>query len=120
MLAIPVLAGSAAYAIGESFKWPVSLAKKPEQAPGFYVTIIVATLAGVGLNFLHIDPIRALFWAAVLNGILAAPLMALIMHMAASTEVMDTSAIPVYLRVMGWTATAIMFAVSIGVSVTWK
>ncbi len=120
LLAIPVLAGSAAYAMGESFKWPVSLEKKPEQAPGFYVTIAVATLAGVALNFLHIDPIRALFWAAVLNGILAAPLMAVIMHMAASTKVMDKFSIPVYLRVVGWTATAVMFGVSIGVFVTWK
>jgi NRAMP (natural resistance-associated macrophage protein)-like metal ion transporter len=120
LLAIPVLAGSAAYATGESFKWPVSLEKKPEQAPGFYMTIAVATLAGVGLNFLHIDPIRALFWAAVLNGILAAPLMAVIMHMAESTQVMDKFTIPAYLRAMGWAATAVMFGVTIGVFVTWK
>jgi len=120
MLAIPVLAGSAAYAIGESFKWPASLKKKPEQAVGFYLTIGAATLAGVGLNFLHIDPIRALFWAAVLNGMLAAPLMAVIMHMAASRDVMDKFTIPLYLRVAGWTATAVMFGVSIGVIATWK
>jgi Mn2+/Fe2+ NRAMP family transporter len=120
LLAIPVLAGSAAYALGESFKWPVSLEKKPEQAPGFYVTIAVATLAGVALNFLHIDPIRALFWAAVLNGILAAPLMAVIMHMAASPKVMDKFTIPLYLRVVGWAATAVMFVVSVGVFMTWK
>ncbi len=120
LLAIPVLAGSAAYAMGESLKWPVSLEKKPEQAPGFYVTIAAATLAGVCLNFLHIDPIRALFWAAVLNGILAAPLIAVIMHMAVSTKVMDKFTIPVHLRVMGWAATVVMFGVSIGVFVTWK
>ena len=120
MLAIPVLAGSAAYAMGESFKWPASLEKKPAQAPGFYVTIALATLAGVALNFLRIDPIRALFWAAVLNGILAAPLMAVIMHMAASRKVMDKFTIPLYLRVVGWVATAVMFGVSIGVFATWK
>ena len=120
MLAIPVLAGSAAYAMGEAFKWPASLEKKPQQAPGFYVTIAVATLAGIALNFLHIDPIRALFWAAVLNGMLAAPLMAVIMHMAASPKVMDKFTIPLYLRVVGWAATAVMFGVSIGVFVTWK
>jgi len=68
MLAIPILAGSAAYAIGEACKWPTSLEKKALQAPGFYITIAVATLAGI-LNFLHIDPIRALFCAAVLNGV---------------------------------------------------
>jgi Mn2+/Fe2+ NRAMP family transporter len=120
MLAIPVLAGSAAYATGEAAKWPSSLEKKPLQAPGFYTTIAVATLAGIALNFLHIDPIRALFWAAVLNGVLAAPLMAIIMHMASSKKVMDKFTIPLYLRIVGWTATAVMFAVSIGVFATWQ
>jgi Mn2+/Fe2+ NRAMP family transporter len=120
MLAIPVLAGSAAYAISESFKWTASLEKKPEHAAGFYMTIAAATLAGVTLNFLHIDPISALFWAAVLNGMLAAPLMAIIMHMAASRKVMDKFTIPLYLRVVGWTATALTFCVSIGVVVTWR
>jgi len=118
MLAVPVLAGSAAYAIGEACKWPASLEKKPEQAAGFYLTIAAATLAGVGLNFLHIDAIRALFWAAVLNGMLAAPLMAVIMHMAMSRKVMDKFTIPMYLRVIGWSATAVMLAVSIAVFVT--
>jgi NRAMP (natural resistance-associated macrophage protein)-like metal ion transporter len=120
MLAIPVLAGSAAYAMGEACKWPASLEKKPEQAAGFYVTIVAATLAGIVLNFVHIDPIRALFWAAILNGMLAAPLMAVIMHMAASRKVMDKFTIPLYLRIVGWTATAVMFGVSIGVFVAYK
>jgi NRAMP (natural resistance-associated macrophage protein)-like metal ion transporter len=120
MLAIPVLAGSAAYAMGEACSWPASLEKKPGQAIGFYGTIAAATLAGIALNFLHIDPIKALFWAAVLNGMLAAPLMAVIMHMAASRKVMDKFTIPTYLHVMGWVATAVMFAVSIGVFVTQK
>jgi NRAMP (natural resistance-associated macrophage protein)-like metal ion transporter len=120
MLAIPVLAGSAAYAIGEARKWPASLEKKALQAPGFYITIAVATLAGIALNFLHIDPIRALFWAAVLNGVLAAPLMGVIMHMASSKNVMDKFTIPLYLRIVGWAATALMFAVSVGVFATWQ
>ncbi len=120
MLAIPVLAGSAAYAMGEACKWPSSLEKKPKQATGFYVTIVVATLAGISLNFLHIDPIRALFWAAVLNGVLAAPLMAVILHMASSRKVMDKFTISWPLRIVGWTATAVMLGVSIGVFVTNK
>ena len=120
MLAIPVLAGSAGYALGEACKWPASLEKKAAQAPGFYVTIAVATLGGIALNFLRIDPIRALFWAAVLNGLLAAPLMAVIMHMASSTQVMDKFTIPLYLRIVGWTATAVMVGVSIGVFVMWQ
>jgi NRAMP (natural resistance-associated macrophage protein)-like metal ion transporter len=119
MLAVPVLAGSAAYAMGESFRWSASLEKRPQQAVGFYLTIAVATLAGVGLNFLRIDPIRALFWAAVLNGMLAAPVMAVIIHMAASRKVMDRFAIPLYLRVVGWTATAVMLGVSVGVLLAW-
>jgi Mn2+/Fe2+ NRAMP family transporter len=75
-------------------------------------------LSRVALNFAHIDPIRALFWAAVLNGMLAAPLMAVIMHMAASRKVMDKFTVPLYLRIVGWAATAVMLAVSIGVFVT--
>ena len=120
MLAIPVLAGSAGYAMGEACKWPASLEKKAAQAPGFYLTIAVATVAGIALNFLHIDPIRALFWAAVLNGLLAAPLMAVIMHMASSSKVMDKFTIPLYLRTVGWAATAVMVGVSIGVFATWQ
>jgi NRAMP (natural resistance-associated macrophage protein)-like metal ion transporter len=118
LLAIPVLAGSAGYALGEACKWPSSLAKKPEQAPGFYVTIAVSTMAGIALNFWHIDPIKALFWAAVLNGVLAAPLMAVIMLMASSKKVMGKFVIPRPLRIVGWTATAVMFLAAIGVFVT--
>lgn len=120
MLAIPVLAGSAAYAMSEAANWPSSLEKKAREAPGFYITIAIATVAGIALNFSHIDPIRALFWAAVLNGVLAAPLMAIIMHMASSKKVMGNFTIPLYLRIVGWTATVVMFAVSIGVFATWQ
>ena len=119
MLAIPVLAGSAAYAMGECFHWSASLEKRPHQAVGFYVTIAVATLAGVAISLLRIDPIRALFWAAVINGVLAAPLMAVIMHMASSRKVMDKFTIPPYLRVLGWTATAVMVGVSLGAFAAW-
>jgi NRAMP (natural resistance-associated macrophage protein)-like metal ion transporter len=120
MLAIPVLAGSAAYAVGESCSWNASLEKKPKEAMGFYAVIAVATLIGIALNFVGINPIRALFWAAVLNGILAAPLMAVIMHMASSKKVMDKFTVPRYLRIVGWAATAVMLAVSIGVFATMR
>jgi Mn2+/Fe2+ NRAMP family transporter len=120
MLAIPVLAGSAAYAMGEGCNWTASLEKKPKEAVRFYTIIAAATLIGIALNFIGINPIRALFWAAVLNGVLAAPLMAVIMHMASSKKVMDKFTVPLYLRVVGWTATAVMLAVSIGVFATWK
>lgn len=104
--------------MGEACKWPASLEKAPGQARGFYLTIGTATLAGIALNFLGIDPIRALFWAAALNGVLAAPVMAVVMHMASSRKVMDKFTIPLYLRVVGWIATAIMVGVSIGVIAT--
>lgn len=118
LLAIPVLAGSAAYAMGEACRWPASLEKKPSQAPGFYITIAIATIGGVALNFSHIDPIKALFWAAVLNGILAAPVMAVIMHMASSKKVMGKFTLPLVLRVVGWMSTAVMLFASFGVFLT--
>jgi Mn2+/Fe2+ NRAMP family transporter len=117
LLAIPVLAGSAAYAVGEGMNWTASLEEKPRDAPRFYAVIGVATLCGIAINFLGINPIKALFWAAVLNGLLAAPLMAVIMHMASSRKVMDRFTMPLYLRVAGWAATAVMLGVSVGVFV---
>jgi NRAMP (natural resistance-associated macrophage protein)-like metal ion transporter len=119
LLAIPVLAGSAAYVLGEAYKWPASLEKKPIQAPGFYLTIALATVAGIVLNFLHINPMRALFWAAVLNGVLAGPLMGVIMHMASSKKVMGSFVLSRQLRVIGWTAAAVMCVVAcLGVLLT--
>ena len=75
-------------------------------------------MAGIVLNFLHIDAIRALFWAAVLNGVLAPPLMAVIMHMASTKKVLDRFTLPSYLTITAWVATAVMFAAEIGVLVT--
>jgi Mn2+/Fe2+ NRAMP family transporter len=115
LLAIPVLAGSAAYALGEACRWRTSLENTAAQAPRFYLTIGIATLIGILFNFLHVDPIRALFWAAVLNGVIAAPMMGIIIHLATSKKVMGQFAIPLYLRVVGWLATAVMLCVSAGV-----
>ena len=80
LLALPVLAGSAAYAVGETFGWHVGLSRKPYRAKAFYWTIAVATGLGVLLNYSPIDPIKALFWSAVINGVVAVPVMALLMH----------------------------------------
>jgi len=120
LLAVPVLAGSAAYAIGEARNWPASLERKPQNAVRFYLAIAAATIAGIALNFFHIDPMRALYWAAVLNGVLAAPLMAVILHLASSRKVMAKFAIPSYLRIVGWAATFVMLIASIGTLVTWN
>jgi Mn2+/Fe2+ NRAMP family transporter len=120
LLAIPVLAGSAAYALGEACNWRASLENTPEKAPRFYLAIVVATAIGILFNFFHIDPVRALFWSAVLNGLIAAPLMAVIVTMATSRKVMGKFAIPTYLRVAGWISTVVMFGVCAGVFATWK
>ena len=74
----------------------------------------------MSLSLFHVDPIRALFWAAVLNGMIAAPLMAVIVHMATSSKVMGKFSVPLYLRVVGWAATLVMFGVCLGVFATWK
>jgi Mn2+/Fe2+ NRAMP family transporter len=120
LLAVPVLAASAAYGIGEACQWEVSLERKPKQAARFYAAITAATLIGLSLNFLHIDPIKALFWAAIFNGLVAAPLMAVIMTMASSQRVMGKFVIPPYLRCVGWVATGAMLCVCLGVFFTWK
>jgi NRAMP (natural resistance-associated macrophage protein)-like metal ion transporter len=120
LLAVPVLAASACYGIGEACKWKTSLERKLGEAVRFYAAITVATLLGLSLNFLHIDPVKALFWAAVLNGLVAAPLMAVIMVMASSHKVMGKLAIPRHLKVMGWSATAVMLCACVGVFFTWK
>ena len=82
LLAVPVLAGSAAYAVGEALRWRVGLAQRPGRAPAFYGTIALATLVGAILNFTPLDPIKALFWSAVINGVAAVPIMVMIMLMA--------------------------------------
>ncbi len=108
LLAIPVLAGSAGYALGEARKWPVGLERNPLAAKAFYATIAVATLIGACLNFTPINPIKALYWSAVVNGVVAVPVMAVMMLMTARSEVMGTSTVPLMMRLIGWLATAIM------------
>jgi Mn2+/Fe2+ NRAMP family transporter len=120
MLAVPVLAGSAAYALGEACKWPVSLEHKFNHATRFYGAIAAAMGAGIALNFLGINPIYALYLAAVVNGVLSAPLIAVILHIASSKRVMEKFAIPSYLRIVGWVAAVAMLSATIGMLATWK
>jgi NRAMP (natural resistance-associated macrophage protein)-like metal ion transporter len=115
LLAVPVLASAAAYGIGEGCQWRVSLERRPKQAVGFYSAIGIAITTGLLLNFWRINPVRALYWAAILNGIVAAPLMCVIMMMASNRKVMGKFVIPAYLRWVGWCATAVMVCVCIGV-----
>lgn len=90
LLGIPVLAGSAAYAVAEAFHWKEGLAKTLRQAPGFYLVIGVATVVGLALNLLHINPIRALVYSAIINGVVAVPLLVLILLVANNRAIMKT------------------------------
>jgi NRAMP (natural resistance-associated macrophage protein)-like metal ion transporter len=119
MLALPVLAGSSAYALGETFGWHVGLARKPKRAKAFYGAIAVATLLGVGLNFSPVDPIKALFWSAVINGVVAVPVMGFMMHLSSQKDVMGDFCLSRGLKLMGWLATAVMAAAAIGLFATW-
>lgn len=119
MLAIPILAGSAAYAIGEVLRWPIGLEEKPHKAKGFYGIIAVATLLGLGLNFTPINPIEALFLAAVINGIIAVPVMALMMLMSSDRRIMGRFKIPFSLKSIGWVSTTAMLAAVLTLIYIW-
>jgi NRAMP (natural resistance-associated macrophage protein)-like metal ion transporter len=114
LLAVPVLAGSAAYAVGEALQWPVGLERKPLQAKGFYTVLTAAMLLGLGLNFVHLDPIKALFWSAVINGVAAGPIMIVMMMMTADRRIMGQFTLKAPLRIAGWIATFVMLAAAVG------
>ncbi|MDB5362134.1 MAG: iron transporter [Rhodospirillales bacterium] len=113
LLAVPVLAGSAAYAVSESFRWTEGLDRRPREAKAFYAVIAVATLAGATLNFTALDPIKALYWSAVVNGVLAAPLMAVMMVIAMNPRIMGRLTLPRPMLIGGWLATVVMVVVTI-------
>jgi NRAMP (natural resistance-associated macrophage protein)-like metal ion transporter len=110
LLAVPVLAGAGAYALGEALQWTTGLDRLPRDAKGFYAIIALSTLAGICINFVGIDPIKALFWSAVINGVVAVPLMAVIMLLAMRTDIMGRFVLPRPLWAMGWVCTFTMAA----------
>jgi Mn2+/Fe2+ NRAMP family transporter len=114
LLAVPVLAGSAAYALGEAIRRPVGLGRKPMRAKSFYGTIVAATAIGAAMNFTPIDPIEALFAAAVINGVVAVPVIAVMMLMATRRSIMGEFTIGRALRLLGWGATVAMAAAVAG------
>jgi len=118
LLAVPVLAGSAAYGVAEAFRWRASLERRPREAKRFYGVLAAATIIGLGLNFMGLNPIRALFWSAVINGVVSTPLMVVTMLMSANRKVMGQFTLPRGLRVVGWIATLVMLAASIGLFAT--
>jgi Mn2+/Fe2+ NRAMP family transporter len=119
LLAIPVLAGSAAYAIGEAWKWPIGLSRDPEDAVAFYSTLAAAGVLGTTLTLSPINPIKALYWTAVINGVVAVPVMTVMMLMTGERRVMGKFVISGWLRWLGWTSTAAMAACVIGMIATW-
>ncbi|RFP15971.1 MULTISPECIES: NRAMP family divalent metal transporter [unclassified Duganella] len=108
MLAVPVLAGSAAYAVAGAFQWEKGLEKTASQAKGFYGIIAVSTIVGILLGFTSIDPIKALYWSAVINGVISVPIMVVMMLMAGRSAIMGRFVIGRRLRILGWGATAAM------------
>ncbi len=112
MLAVPVLAGSAAYAVAEAAGWQGSLSLRLEhgEGRGFYGVIAAATIGGVLLCFTPMDPVKELFWSAVINGVIAVPIMAVMMLLAVRQAVMGEHVIGRRLRIVGWMATAAMAA----------
>ena len=114
MLAVPVLAGSSAYAASEMFEWRSGLGQRPREARAFYATIAVATMGGAALNFVGVNPIKALYWSAVVNGILAAPLMVVMLMIAMNKRIMGRLTLPPSMMGLGWIATLVMAAASLG------
>jgi Mn2+/Fe2+ NRAMP family transporter len=108
LLAIPVLAGATAYAVGEGRQWPVGLARKPKEAAAFYGVLALSAGIGIALNFTPINPISALYWSAVINGVLAVPVMVLLMFMARRKDVMGHFIIGGPLYWLGWLSTGAM------------
>lgn len=118
LLAIPALAGSAAYALAEALKWPIGLERKWRKAKGFYSILAVATLLGVLLNFTAINPIKALFWSAVINGVAAAPIMIVMMLMTSNPKITGKPQLPRAQTIIGWVATSVMCLVAGGMIVS--
>ncbi|RZI37861.1 divalent metal cation transporter, partial [Herbaspirillum sp. HC18] len=113
LLSVPVLAGSAAYAVGETRGWTCGLDNKPWEAVGFYAVIGAATLLGVGIDLLRIDPIQALFWSAVINGVIAVPMMVVMMVVVSRRDQMGRFIAGPALKSFGWLATAVMAAATL-------
>jgi NRAMP (natural resistance-associated macrophage protein)-like metal ion transporter len=109
LLAIPVLAGATAYAVGEGRRWPVGLARRPKEAAAFYAVLALSGAIGIALNFTSINPISALYWSAVINGVLAVPVMVLLMLMTRHRGVMGSFVIGGPLYWLGWLSTVAMF-----------
>jgi Mn2+/Fe2+ NRAMP family transporter len=119
-LAVPILTGSSAYAVAESFGGKHGFDEKPHRAKLFYGVIAASTLVGMLINFIGINPISALFWTAVINGFLAPPLLIVIMLIANNNDVMGDQINGRWMNILGWATTLLMFAAAVGLVLTWR
>lgn len=118
LMAVPVLAGAAAYGLGEALRWRTGLGHKPSEAKGFYVVIAVSTLLGLGINFTPIKPIDALVLSAIINGLIAGPVMVVVMLLASNPRAMGEFTLSRRLKVTGWIATALMLLSAVALVLT--
>ena len=120
MLAVPVLTGSSAYAVAETFGWECSLDHKPHEDKHFYAVILVSTLIGISIDFVAINPMSALFWTAVINGVVSPPLLIVVMLVSNNKRVMGNKVNGLSTNMLGWTAVLLMFAAAAGMIATWR
>ena len=120
LLAVPVLSGSCAYAVSEAFGWECSLADKPRDAKQFYLIIAASTFVGLLVNFAGINPMAALFWTAVINGLISPPLLVVVMLVSNNRSIMGDKVNGPIANITGWVTVAVMFAAAIGMILTWN
>ncbi|MEI7890787.1 MAG: divalent metal cation transporter [bacterium] len=114
LLAVPILAGSGAYALSELMNWNNGLEEKFQKAKGFYLVIAISILVGLGMNFLGINPIKALYWSAFLNGVIALPLLAIIMKIGDDKKIMGSETNPLWVKIFGWSAVIVTTIALVG------
>ena len=119
LLAVPVLTGSSAYAVAETFGWRSGLNEKPHRAKRFYGVIAISTLVGVVIDFVGINPMSALFWTAVINGVVAPPLLVVVMFVANNKKAVGDRTNGLLTNIIGWLAALVMFAAAIAMFLTW-
>lgn len=119
VLAVPILTASGSFAIAEMFGWKCGLDEKPGRAKEFYIVIAASTIVGLAIDYLGVDPLKALFWVAVINGLLAPPLLLVVMLVANNRAVMKDRVNSRLLNVLGWLTTALMFVAAGSLVWTW-
>jgi NRAMP (natural resistance-associated macrophage protein)-like metal ion transporter len=119
MLAVPVLAGSAAYAVADVFEWRSGLDRSVREAKGFYTVLVCATAVGVLVDFTSLDPIKALIWSAVANGVVAVPIMAVMLWIGRMPAILGTHTLSAKHQILGWFATAVMLAAVLAMVLAW-